>query len=631
MQKHKSTIKRILAYIGHYKWGVLASLVLAAITVASTLYLPVLIGYAVDCIVSAGHVDFTKLTGILGKMAVMIAITAISQWLMNHINNVITYRVVKDIRTKAFDHLEILPLKYIDSHPSGDVVSRIIADIDQFSEGLLMGFTQLFTGVITILGTLGFMFSINPLIAIVVVCVTPVSLVVASFIAKKTYVMFKAQSETRGELTSLVDEMLGNQKVVQAFGHEDEAQESFEEINERLRGYSLKAIFFSSITNPATRFVNSLVYASVGVAGAFAAVRGYLSVGQLSSFLSYANQYTKPFNEISGVVTELQNALASAARVFALIDEEPITPDDADAVDLKQAEGSVELDHVNFSYVPEKSLIEDFNLSVKPGQRIAIVGPTGCGKSTVINLLMRFYDVKSGAVRVDGNDVRHMTRRSLRANYGMVLQETWLKSGTIRDNIAYGKPDATDEEIIRAAKEAHAHSFIKRMPEGYNTVITEDGGNLSQGQKQLLCIARVMLCLPPMLILDEATSSIDTRTEIRIQKAFAAAGSIASGLSSSSIIIISASLPLSTGSSVGLGSSDVGSSVGDGSTGAVESSAGAGSAAVSSSESAKDTNSPPSSTGISSAYSVPASAGTVYCSVPARRVLSISCQVPLLS
>ena len=521
MQKHKSTIKRILAYIGHYKWGVLASLVLAAITVASTLYLPVLIGYAVDCIVSAGHVDFTKLTGILGKMAVMIAITAISQWLMNHINNVITYRVVKDIRTKAFDHLEILPLKYIDSHPSGDVVSRIIADIDQFSEGLLMGFTQLFTGVITILGTLGFMFSINPLIAVVVVCVTPVSLVVASFIAKKTYVMFKAQSETRGELTSLVDEMLGNQKVVQAFGHEDEAQESFEEINERLRGYSLKAIFFSSITNPATRFVNSLVYASVGVAGAFAAVRGYLSVGQLSSFLSYANQYTKPFNEISGVVTELQNALASAARVFALIDEELITPDDADAVDLKQAEGSVELDHVNFSYVPEKSLIEDFNLSVKPGQRIAIVGPTRCGKSTVINLLMRFYDVKSGAVKVDGNDVRHMTRRSLRANYGMVLQETWLKSGTIRDNIAYGKPDATDEEIIRAAKEAHAHSFIKRMPEGYNTVITEDGGNLSQGQKQLLCIARVMLCLPPMLILDEATSSIDTRTEIRIQKAFA--------------------------------------------------------------------------------------------------------------
>lgn len=522
MQKHKSTIKRILTYIGHYKWGVLMSLLLAAVTVASTLYLPVLIGYAVDCIISAGHVDFDTLVSILGKMAVMIAITAISQWLMNHINNVITYRVVKDIRTKAFDHLEILPLRYMDSHPSGDVVSRIIADIDQFSEGLLMGFTQLFTGVITILGTLGFMFSINPFIAIVVVCVTPVSLVVASFIAKKTYVMFKAQSETRGELTSLVDEMLGNQKVVQAFGHEEEAQENFEEINERLRGYSLRAIFFSSITNPATRFVNSLVYASVGVAGAFAAVRGYLSVGQLSSFLSYANQYTKPFNEISGVITELQNALASAARVFELIDEEPITPEDADAVDLKQANGSVALEHVSFSYTPEKSLIEDFNLSVKPGQRIAIVGPTGCGKSTVINLLMRFYDVNSGAVKVDGNDIRHITRSSLRANYGMVLQETWLKTGTIRENIAYGKPDATDEEIIRAAKEAHAHSFIKRMPEGYDTVITEDGGNLSQGQKQLLCIARVMLCLPPMLILDEATSSIDTRTEIRIQKAFAA-------------------------------------------------------------------------------------------------------------
>lgn len=521
MKKHKSTLKRILSYIGVYKWGVLLSLVLAAITVASTLYLPVLIGYAVDCILSAGNVNFLTLKEILGKMALMIAITAVSQWLMNHINNVITYRVVKDIRTKAFDHLEILPLRYIDSHPSGDVVSRIIADIDQFSEGLLMGFTQLFTGVITILGTLGFMFSINPLIALVVVCVTPVSLVVASFIAKKTFVMFKAQSETRGELTSLIDEMLGNQKIVQAFGHEKEAQESFEAINETLRGYSLKAIFFSSITNPATRFVNSLVYASVGVAGAFAAVRGLLSVGQLSSFLSYANQYTKPFNEISGVVTELQNALASASRVFELIDEEPIIPEDEDAVDLKQAEGNVSLEHVEFSYTPEKSLIEDFNLSVKPGQRIAIVGPTGCGKSTVINLLMRFYDVNSGAVKVDGNDVRHMTRKSLRANYGMVLQETWLKTGTIRDNIAYGKPDATDEEIIRAAKEAHAHSFIKRMPDGYDTVITEDGGNLSQGQKQLLCIARVMLCLPPMLILDEATSSIDTRTEIRIQKAFA--------------------------------------------------------------------------------------------------------------
>ena len=519
--EQSETLKKVLRYLKRYWFFLALSFGLAAITVASTLYIPLLTGDAVDCVIGKGQVDFTGIFAVLKRMVMVIGVTAVAQWGMNICNNKMTYQIVRDIRNEAFAKLEILPLKYLDGHPSGEVVSRIIADVDQFADGLLMGFTQLFTGVITILGTLGFMFSINPLIAIVVVCVTPVSLVVASFIAKKTYVMFKAQSETRGELTSLVDEMLGNQKVVQAFGHEDEAQESFEEINERLRGYSLKAIFFSSITNPATRFVNSLVYASVGVAGAFAAVRGYLSVGQLSSFLSYANQYTKPFNEISGVVTELQNALASAARVFALIDEEPITPEDADAVDLKQAEGSVELDHVNFSYVPEKSLIEDFNLSVKPGQRIAIVGPTGCGKSTVINLLMRFYDVNSGAVRVDGNDVRHMTRRSLRANYGMVLQETWLKSGTIRDNIAYGKPDATDEEIIRAAKEAHAHSFIKRMPEGYNTVITEDGGNLSQGQKQLLCIARVMLCLPPMLILDEATSSIDTRTEIRIQKAFA--------------------------------------------------------------------------------------------------------------
>ena len=516
-----ATLKKVMHYLKHYIPILILSVVLATVTVALTLYFPILTGRAIDLILDKGNVDFPGILAIAKEGAIVIGITAAAQWIMNMCNNRMTYNIVRDIRRDAFERIEHLPLSYIDSHSHGDMVSRIIADIDQFSEGLLMGFTQLFTGVITILGTLGFMFSINPLIAVVVVCVTPVSLVVASFIAKKTYVMFKAQSETRGELTSLVDEMLGNQKVVQAFGHEDEAQESFEEINERLRGYSLKAIFFSSITNPATRFVNSLVYASVGVAGAFAAVRGYLSVGQLSSFLSYANQYTKPFNEISGVVTELQNALASAARVFALIDEEPITPADADAVDLKQAEGRVELDHVNFSYVPEKSLIEDFNLSVKPGQRIAIVGPTGCGKSTVINLLMRFYDVKSGAVKVDGNDVRHMTRRSLRANYGMVLQETWLKSGTIRDNIAYGKPDATDEEIIRAAKEAHAHSFIKRMPEGYNTVITEDGGNLSQGQKQLLCIARVMLCLPPMLILDEATSSIDTRTEIRIQKAFA--------------------------------------------------------------------------------------------------------------
>ncbi len=521
MKKHRSTVKRILDYIGHYKWGVLLSLCLAAVTVITTLYAPILIGDAVDLIVGQGNVDFEGLMGVLKKMAAVILITAVSQWLMNHINNKITYRVVKDIRTRAFEHLEVLPLRYVDSHPSGDVISRIIADIDQFSEGLLMGFTQLFTGVLTIMGTLGFMFYVNVWIALVVVCVTPVSLVVASFIARKTYIMFRHQSETRGELTGLIDEMLGNQKVVQAFGHEEEAQKSFEEINERLGRYSLRATFFSSITNPSTRFVNGLVYASVGVAGAYAAVRGLLSVGKLSSFLSYANQYTKPFNEISGVVTELQNALASAARVFALIDEEPLKPEDEDAVDLKAADGSVKLEHVYFSYNPDISLIEDFNLEVKPGQRIAIVGPTGCGKSTVINLLMRFYDVDSGCIRVSGHAIRHMTRRSLRAGYGMVLQETWLKSGTIRENIAYGKPEASEEEIIRAAKEAHAHSFIKRMPQGYDTVISEDGGNLSQGQKQLLCIARVMLCLPPMLILDEATSSIDTRTEIRIQKAFA--------------------------------------------------------------------------------------------------------------
>lgn len=518
---YQSTIRRILDYIGHYKWGVLFSLCLAAITVVTTLYAPILIGDAVDFIVGPNDVDFAGLMGVLQKMGIVILITAASQWLMNHINNKITYQVVKDIRIKAFEHLEVLPLRYLDSHPSGDIISRIIADIDQFSEGLLMGFTQLFTGVLTILGTLGFMFFVNPWIALVVVCVTPVSLLVASYIAKKTYIMFQHQSETRGELTGLIDEMLENQKVVQAFGHEEEAQERFEEINERLRQYSLRATFFSSITNPSTRFVNGLVYASVGVAGAYAAVHGLLSVGKLSSFLSYANQYTKPFNEISGVVTELQNALASAARVFALIDEEPLRPEDKDAVDVKEADGNVNLEHVYFSYNPEVSLIEDFNLKVKPGQRIAIVGPTGCGKSTVINLLMRFYDVDSGCIQVSGNDIRHMTRKSLRANYGMVLQETWLKSGTIRDNIAYGMPDAKQEDIIQAAKEAHAHSFIKRMPEGYDTIISEDGGNLSQGQKQLLCIARVMLCLPPMLILDEATSSIDTRTEIRIQKAFA--------------------------------------------------------------------------------------------------------------
>ena len=519
--RNKSTIKRILNYIGRYKWGVFLSLCLAAVTVVTTLYAPILIGDGVDLILGPGEVDFAGLKEVLGKMAVVIALTAVSQWLMNHINNKITYHVVEDIRTRAFAHLEKLPLKYIDSHPSGDVISRVIADIDQFSEGLLMGFTQLFTGILTILGTLGFMFYVNAWIALVVVCVTPVSLLVASYIAKKTYAMFQRQSETRGELTGLIDEMLGGQKVVQAFGYQQDAQKQFETINERLRGYSLQATFFSSITNPATRFVNGLVCASVGVAGAYAAVNGLLSVGKLSSFLSYANQYTKPFNEISGVVTELQNALASAARVFALMDEEPLTPEDKNAVELKEAAGNVDLDKVYFSYDPKVPLIEDLNLKVKPGQRIAIVGPTGCGKSTVINLLMRFYDVDAGAVQVDGHDIRHMTRKSLRANYGMVLQETWLKSGTIRENIAYGKPDASEEEIIQAAKEAHAHSFIKRMPQGYDTVISEDGGNLSQGQKQLLCIARVMLSLPPMLILDEATSSIDTRTEIRIQKAFA--------------------------------------------------------------------------------------------------------------
>lgn len=517
----KTTLKRIFIDISQYKWSVLCSILLAAITVALTLYAPILIGQCVDLIIASGLVDFAGIWEIVKRLTIIILITFSSQWLMNIINNRITYRVVKDIRTRAFNHLESLPLRFLDSHQYGDMISRVIADVDQFSEGLLMGFTQLFTGVITIMGTLLFMLSINPLITIVVVFVTPVSLFVAGFIAKRTYSMFQIQSETRGEMTSLIDEMLGNQKVVQAFGHEEETMEQFQEINERLQSCSLKAIFFSSITNPATRFVNGLVYASVGIVGALAAIRGVLSIGQLSCFLSYANQYTKPFNEISGVVTELQNALASAARVFELIDEEPQTPDSSDAIVLNQVDGGVVLDQVSFSYDPDISLIEDLNLTVKPGQRIAIVGPTGCGKSTVINLLMRFYDVDSGSIHVSGHDIRNVTRESLRNNYGMVLQETWLKAGTIRDNIAFGKPDATEEEIIRAAKEAHAHSFIKRMPQGYDTVISAEGGNLSQGQKQLLCIARVMICLPPMLILDEATSSIDTRTEIRIQKAFA--------------------------------------------------------------------------------------------------------------
>lgn len=520
-KKNQETIKRILLYIRQYKWQVGISLALALVIVVLTLYVPILIGQAVDVIVSPGNVDFSRLTVILGKIGASVGVTALAQWLMNHINNKITYQVVMDIRTQAFERLEHLPISYIDSHTSGDVLSRVITDVDQFSEGLLMGFTQLFTGVMTILGTLLFMLSVNPWITAVVVILTPLSLVVAAFIARKTYTMFKHQSETRGELTGLVDEMLGNLKVVQAFGHGDEAQKQFEEINNRLAGYSLKATFFSSITNPATRFVNSMVYAAVGLTGSFAAIKGMISIGQLTSFLSYANQYTKPFNEISGVVTELQNALVSASRVFALIDQEAVPEDAADAVTLTHAEGNVELQHVDFSYNPEVKLIENFNLQVEPGKRVAIVGPTGCGKTTVINLLMRFYDVNRGSIQVDGHDIRNITRESLRSSYGMVLQETWLKSGTIRENIAYGKPDASMEEIIRAAKEAHADSFIRKMPKGYDTVISEDGGNLSQGQKQLLCIARVMLCLPPMLILDEATSSIDTRTEIRIQKAFA--------------------------------------------------------------------------------------------------------------
>ena len=514
------TLKRVLSYIKKYRVSVIFSIVLATVTVALTLYVPVLTGQAVDCILGPGQVDYQMLVQILLKIAVIVLITAAAQWLMNHINNQITYKVVKDIRTKAFNHLEVLPLSYLDRHPAGDVVSRIIADIDQFSEGLLMGFTQLFTGVMTILGTLLFMLSINPLITLVVVVITPVSFLVASFIAKRTFTMFQKQSEARGEMTSLIEESLGNLKVVQAFGHEAKSQEQFQAINRKMSDYSLRATFFSSITNPATRFVNGLVYAGVGTAGAYGVIRGFLTVGQLSSFLNYANQYTKPFNEISGVVTELQNALASASRVFALMDEPAIPADDPDAAVLKDVRGQVSLEHVDFSYVPDISLIEDLNLSVKPGQRIALVGPTGCGKTTVINLLMRFYDVNSGAIRVDGCDIRKVTRGSLRGSYGMVLQETWLKSGTIRENIAYGRPNASLEEVIAAAKEAHAHSFIKRMPKGYDTEISEDGGNLSQGQKQLLCIARVMLCLPPMLILDEATSSIDTRTEILIQKAF---------------------------------------------------------------------------------------------------------------
>lgn len=521
MTGQRETLGKVLRYMKKYWFYLAASIVMASVTVALTLYLPILTGRVIDLVIGKGQVDYTGVFAILKQMAVIIAITAAAQWIMNVCNNQMTYRIVQDIRNEAFQRIEILPLKYIDAHSYGEVVSRVIADVDQFADGLLMGFTQFFTGVITILGTLGFMLSVNVAITGVVVLVTPLSFFVAGFIAKKTFTMFKLQSETRGEQTALIEEMIGNQKVVQAFSHEDEALEEFDEINTRLQDCSLRAIFFSSITNPSTRFVNNLVYAGVAVTGAVYAIRGGISVGQLSCFLTYANQYTKPFNEISGVVTELQNALACAARIFALIEEEPQVPEKTDAKVLQDVEGRVDLSHVSFSYVPEKPLITDFNLSVKPGQRVAIVGPTGCGKTTVINLLMRFYDVKEGKICVDGADIRDVTRKSLRANYGMVLQETWLKAGTIRDNIIMGKPDADEEEIVAAAKASHAHSFIKRLPQGYDTPIGEDGGSLSQGQKQLLCITRVMLCLPPMLILDEATSSIDTRTEIRIQKAFA--------------------------------------------------------------------------------------------------------------
>ncbi len=516
----RRTLKRILSLIKPYGFFVVLSLLFAAGVVTLTLYAPILVGNAVDLIVGPGNVDFVGIKAILLKIVIVVAFTAVFQWLMNLCNNHITYSIVAKIRTQAFNHIQGLPLRYIDANQSGTIINRVITDVDQFSDGLLMGFTQLFTGAATIVGTLFFMLSINVMITLVVVLITPLSFFVAGFVAKKTYVLFRRQSEIRGEMTGLIDEMVGNQKIVQAFNHQDEAIENFEEINERLKDCSHKAIFFSSVTNPATRFVNSIVYAGVGITGAFAAINGMLSVGQLSCFLSYANQYTKPFNEISGVITELQNALACAAKVFELLDEAEETEREDAITQMEAGEASVDLEHVYFSYNPEVKLLEDLNLSVKPGQRVAIVGPTGCGKSTLINLLMRFYDVDSGEIKIDGINTQKMTRKVLRERFGMVLQETWLQAGTIRDNIAYGNPDATQEEIINAAKMAHAHSFIKRLPQGYDTVLAENGGNLSQGQKQLLCIARVMLKLPPMLILDEATSSIDTRTEIQIQKAF---------------------------------------------------------------------------------------------------------------
>lgn len=516
----KAVLKRVLTHIKKYRILVILSFVCAMITVASTLYAPILTGDAIDLIVGKGLVDFDGIKDIIYTFLMVTVVTVISQWFMNIINNHITYSVVRDIRIEVFNHMEELPLSYIDSHKHGDIVSRIVSDIDQFADGLLMGFTQLFTGIVTILATLGFMIAVNVPIALVVIVLTPLSLFVASFIAKRTYHLFHRQSETRGDITSLVDEMIGQQKIVQAFGYEDDALDRFEEINDRLEKDSMSATFYSSIVNPCTRFVNNLVYAAVGIIGAVSVISTGFTVGQLTCFLSYANQYTKPFNEISNVITELQNAMACAGRVFELLDETPQVPEKEHAHVLTDTKGAIEIKDMNFSYVKDKTLITNLNLSVKPGMRVAIVGPTGCGKSTLINLLMRFYDVDTGSISVDGTDIRDMTRDSLRENYGMVLQETWLKSGTIRENIAYGKPDATDAEIIQAAKLAHSDSFIRRLPQGYDTVIAEDGGNLSQGQKQLLCITRVMLLLPPMLILDEATSSIDTRTEIRIQKAF---------------------------------------------------------------------------------------------------------------
>ena len=521
----KGTIPKVWRYIRRYRLLLILSMLFAAATVAMTLYLPILIGNAIDLIVSPGHVDFPGIRSLLIKIGIIAGCTGLTQWIMNMLNNRITYHIIRDVRQEAFGKLQILPLSYLDAHPSGSILSRIIADVDQFADGLLMGFTQLFTGVVTILGTLLFMLSISWKITLAVVLLTPLSLFIARFIARRTYSMFRQQSQVRGEQTALIDEMIGNQKVVQAFSHQAESMEQFDEINDRLARCSLQATFFSSITNPATRFVNSVVYASVALTGALMCISTAgaavpFTVGQLSCFLSYANQYTKPFNEISGVITELQNALACAARIFELIEETPQIPDPADAVELEHVAGNLSISDVSFSYVPDRKLIEHLNLIVKPGQRIAIVGPTGCGKTTVINLLMRFYDVDQGSISVEGKDIRNVTRHSLRSSYGMVLQETWLKAGTIRENICMGKPDATEEELLQASKAAHAHSFIKRLPQGYNTVIGEDGGSLSQGQKQLLCIARVMLCLPPMLILDEATSSIDTRTELKIQEAF---------------------------------------------------------------------------------------------------------------